>query len=208
MSALNTATIPLMENHQPDYSFITNPAKPAKKSLLPTGGSQKSRLVIVLGGLFGLIILAVIVMAVISSIGSGEKQQWLKLAQEQQELIRISEIGSQKAQNRDTKNLAITTKLSLTSSQSTINSLAKKNGAQVDSKSLALGRDSKTDAILKTAEQTNQFDKVFAEVLKTKLTTYQSDMKKLYEGTASAKTKASLASAYTNAGVLVTEANR
>lgn len=198
-----------MENQSPNpYAFITDPSKPQKKPFLPGGNSQKSRIFIVLGVLFGLVILGVIVMAVISSIGSSEKQSWLKLAQEQQDLIRISELGSQKAQNRDTKNLAITTKLSLTSSQSTINSLAKKNGVQVDSKSLSLGKDTKVDATLKTAEQTNQFDKVFAEVLKAKLTTYQSDMKKLYDGTQSTKTKASLASAYTNAGILATEANK
>lgn len=198
-----------MENPQANqYAFITDPKKLPKKSLLPGGNSQKSRLFMVLGGVFGLIILAMIVMAVIGSIGSDEKQSWLKLAQEQQELIRVSELGSQKAQVRETKNLAITTKLSLTSSQSTINSLAKKNGAQVDSKSLALGKDTKVDAQLKTAEQTNQFDKVFAEVLKTKLTVYQSDMKKLYEGTTSKKTKASLSSAYTSAGILAAEANK
>lgn len=198
-----------MENPQPNpYAFITDPKKMPKQSFLPSGGSQKSRIIIVVGIAFVVIIIAVIVMAVISSIGSGEKQQWLKVAQEQQDLIRISELGSQKAQNRDTKNLAVTTKLSLTSSQSTINSLAKKNGAVIDTKSLSLGKDTKVDATLTTAEQTNQFDKVFAEILKTKLTAYQSDMKKLYEGNGSAKTKASLASAYTNAGILATEANR
>ena len=198
-----------MENNQPNpYAFITDPAKQPKKGLLPSGNSQKSRLLLVLGLVFGIIILGVVVMAVINSIGSSQKQQWLTVAQEQQDLIRISEIGSQKAQNRETKNLAITTKLSLTSSQSTINSLAKKNGVQVDTKNLNLGKDTKVDATLKTAEQTNQFDKVFAEVLKTKLSAYQKDMQKLYESTTSAKTKASLAGAYTNAGILAAEANK
>lgn len=192
--------------HDP-YAFITEHGKAAKRGILPTGGSKQSRLFVVIGIVVGLIIVGVIVGAVISNIGSGQKADWLSLAQKQQELIRISEVGGTKAQSRDAKNLAATTKLSLLSSQPTVNSLAKKNGANVSPKSLAAGKNAKTDADLKTAEQTNQFDKTFQETLRTELNSYQALLKKLYDSSRSKTTKAGLSTAYTNAGVLVTQAN-
>lgn len=202
---------PPMQPNQPGqnpYAFITDDRKAGKKSLLPMPGGKKGRIVIVVGVLVGLAILASLVMAVFNGLDSAVKQDWLTLAQKQQELIRISDIGSTKAQNRDTKNLATTTKLSLEGSQSTINSLAKKNGAVINSKSLALGKSAETDAALKTAEQTNQFDATFQLVLKNELNEYQLLIKKLYDGTTSKSTKSGLQSAFLNAGILATEANR
>lgn len=193
---------------QNQYSFITDPGKPAKKSLLPAGGTKQGRIFLVVGGLLGLITIGVIAFAVINSIGNSSKQDWLTLAQKQQELIRISEVGATKAQNRDTKNLATTTNLSLKSSQTTVNSLAKKNGAVVNSKSLALGKSAETDAALKTAEQTNQFDKAFQTILKNELNDYQALLKKLYDGSSSQSTKNGLSTAYSNAGLLATQANQ
>lgn len=190
------------------YSFITDPSKQGKKSLLPSGGDKKGRIMIVVGGLLGLMVLGVIALVVISSVGSGDKKDWATLAQKQQELIRISEIGLSKATVRDTKNLAATTSLSLKSSQATVNSLAKKNGAQVDAKSLALGKNSQTDVALKAAEQTNQFDATFQTILKTELNEYQTLLKKLHDGTSSKSTKSNLSTAYTNASVLATQANQ
>lgn len=197
-----------MDTQPNPYAFITDPKKVQKKSVLPTGGSPKSRLMLVLGGVFGLIVLGAVLFAVIGSIGSAEKQEWLKLAQKQQELIRLSDIGMDKAQNRETKNLAVTTKLSLISSQTDINKLAKAKGADVTTKSLALGKDASVDKALTTATQTNQFDKVFSQVMKKELVEYQAMLKKLYDGTDSKKTKSGLSSAFTSAGILATEANR
>lgn len=190
------------------YDFITAPKKLPKKGLLPSGGSKKGRIFLVGGGLLGLIIIVFIGLAIFNSIGNAAKQDWLTLAQKQQELIRISEIGADKAQNRDTKNLATTTNLALKSSQATVNSLAKKNGAVVNSKSLALGKSAKTDAALKTAEQTNQFDASFQVILKAELNEYQALLKKLHEGTNSKSTKSGLTNAYTNAGLLAAQANQ
>ena len=189
------------------YAFITNPGKAPKKGLLPGGNSKQGRLFVVIGIAVGLLTIGVIAAVVISSIGSSQKADWLSIAQQQQELIRVSDLGS-KAQSRDVKNLATTTNLSLLSSQATVNSLAKKNGAVVNTKTLALGKSSKTDAELKTAEQTNQFDKTFKEVLKQELNDYQRLLKKLYDGSGSKSTKAGLSTAYTNAGLLATQANQ
>lgn len=183
------------------YSFITDPGKPVKKKLLPSGGTKQGRIMIVVGGILGLAVIAVIVIAVINSLGNAQKQEWLTLAQQQQELIRISDIGSTKAKDRETKNIATTTRLSLTSSQPFINTLAKRNGAVFTSKTLTTGKDSRVDAQLTTAEQTNRFDSVFLQVLNQKLLAYEKQLNKLEQG-ASGNTKASLAAAAANARLL------
>ena len=146
--------------------------------------------------------------AFVGDIDNTGKQEWLSLAQKQQESIRGSDVGRRKAHVRSTKNLAATTKYSLESSQSAINKIAKKNGAIVTTKTLALGKSAKTDNALKVAEQTNQFDKVFQEILKKELNDYQTELKKLYESSTGKTTKTGLSTAYTNAGLLATEANR
>ncbi len=219
---VKTATIPLMENAPApgpppinpnqnggsQYSFITDPYKPVKRSLFSFGSTKKSRILLVVGGLVGLAMIGGLIALVIGGLDSAAKQDWLTLAQKQQELIRISDEGSKKAQNRDTKNLATTTKIALESSQAGVNSLAKKNGAAINSKTLALGKDAKTDAALKTAEQTNQFDSAFQKILQTELNEYQAILKKLYENTNSNSTKTGLTNAYNNAQILAAEANR
>lgn len=196
------------QNDGSQYSFITNPYKPTKKSLFSFGSTKKSRILLVVGGLVGLAMMVGLVALVVGSLDDAAKQDWLTLAQQQQEIIRISDEGSKRAQNRDTKNLATTTKITLESSKASINSLAKKHGATIDSKTLALGKDAKTDAALKTAEQTNQFDSVFQKILQTELNEYQAILKKLNENTDSKSTKTGLTSAYSNARILAAEANR
>lgn len=194
--------------HPNAYSFITDHNKPGKRSLLPTGGSKQSRIMMVVGIVLAISIVGVVIMAVLNGIDNSQKQDWLTLAQKQQEIIRISEVGATKAQGRDTKNLATTTKLTLESSQALVNKLAKSNGANVSSKALLVGKNAKTDADLKTAEQTNQFDTAFQDILKNELNEYQALLKKLHDGSKSKTTKAGLSSAYNNANILATQANQ
>lgn len=191
---------PGQKGHDP-YGFITDPGKPVKKKLLPNGGSKQGRIMIVVGGIIGLALVGVIGMVILSSVGNAQKQEWLSLAQQHQELIRLSDVGLDKAQSLAAKNSAATTKLSLTSSQAVINNLAKRNGATFTSKTLTATKSSDVDGQLKTAEQTNQFDKVFSEILDEKLLAYQGQLQKL-EQTSSGTTKASLAAATKNAELL------
>lgn len=196
------------QNVKNKYSFITDDKKVAQKSFLPTASTKQGRVLLVVGGVFGLLLLGGLVITVLSGLDSAAKQDWLNLAQKQQEIIRISEIGAKKAQDRDTKNLATTTKLSLQGSQTAVNALAKKNGADVSSKTLAEGKNSKTDAALTVAEQANKFDTVFYEILKTELNEYQALLKKLYDNSTSKSTKEGLQAAYNSAEILANEAKK
>lgn len=186
-----------MNHNQPNpYDFITNaPTKP-KKSLLPGGNSKTGRLILV--GVAGvvLLLLFVIVVSLLSSGSAATRADYSTLMQQQTELVRIIDTGLSKARLPDTKNLAITTKLTLSSQQSALLAAAKNAGASTDPKSLAAGKDTKTDQTLESAEQTNQFDEVFTAQLVEHLQAYQKQLKKLYDATEDNPTKAKLSGSY------------
>ena len=179
------------------YQFITDPSHKPKKSLLPGGNSKQGRILIVLGGILLLAVIAGILAALLSSGGSSQKETLLKAAQQQAEIIRVSKIGIDKARDPATRNLAVTTNLSLQSDQATLFSHTK-----FSSKEIALGKDTKTDVALTTAEQSNRFDEIFTQTIQTKLAVYQQTLKTAYDGTDGPKLKTSLSDLYNHAGAL------
>jgi hypothetical protein len=188
-----------MQPH-PDYDFIVNANHTPKKSLIPGGHSKQGRILIVVGGIILLILIASLVMVMLSSAGNGQKETLLKTAQQQAELIRVSKIGVDKARDPAARNLAITTNLSLQSDQAALLSHVK-----LSSKEIALGKNTKTDIDLTSAEQSNRFDEVFTTTLQTELAAYQKTLKTAYDQASSKKLQASLSELYTHAGVLTTK---
>ncbi len=182
---------------QDPYDFIVNKPHQPKKSLFG-GGSKKQRVIFIsIAGVI-LLIVVIIVFSLISGGGSSRSQEWLKLAQEQTEAIRISGLGSESATDSNAKNLAITAKTTLESQQATILKYAKSSGANTKAASLALGKNVQTDAQLTTAKQANSFDGTFTKILQSELLTYAQNIKKLHDSSNDTKAKTTLA-AYFNA---------
>src|SRR3990167_2153846 len=135
------------ENTQPDYGFILDPSQQTKKTMLPSG-NKKQRILIVLTG--GAILLVLTVVGFSLIFGGGSSEQSLQLAQKHTELIRIAQIGTEKAKDSKAKNLAITTKLTLQSSQPKV---LKITNQKAESKALLAGKNESTDKSLTEAEQ-------------------------------------------------------
>lgn len=188
--------------HNP-YDFITNPAAPQKKGLLPGGNSKIGRLILFGAGALVLITLALVVVAILNSGGTALKADYTDLAQQQTELIRVSGIGVTKARQAEAKNLAITTQYTLASQQPGTLALAKKAGASTDAKTLALGKDAQTDAALTSADQANQFDEVFTKALREGLQKYQQTLKKIYDAASSSSARDTLSKDYNAIDVLL-----
>lgn len=169
------------------YDFLNDPVK-QKRSFVPSGGSKKQRLIIVGAGVLLLIILGLIFLSILGSSNKGPKDDLLSLAQQQTEIIRIATLGQQKANQPETKSLAVTAEYTVMSQQAEIQSLAKKAGVKVGQKELNAGKDTKTDATLTTAEQNNQFDATFTALLKTQLLAYRRRLEKVRTEVSSKKT--------------------
>ncbi len=180
------------------YDFITNPAQRPKKPLLPNVGSGKNGLLIKLAVGLGGLTLLVLVFALIFSSGSSSKEQLLKVAKQQTEIIRIAEFGIEKG-NADTKSLAYSAKLALITDRNAIVASLAKNNVKVKDKELIGSPDSLIDQRLATAEQNGTYDQVFAVVLKELLDAYQTEVKLVISEVESPTGKDALAVTFENA---------
>lgn len=185
------------------YDFITNPNRPNKKRLLPGTNSKKGQIIIAVGGATILLMIILIFVGLISGGSSDLKKDYLSLAQQQAELIRVTEIGVSKSRQAEAKNLAITTQYTLVSQQPEVLALAKKAGVVTNTKLLALNKNSETDALLANADQTNQFDEVFLKTLRAELQKYQQTLKKIYDDSSLTSTKTTLSKDYDAIDVLL-----
>ena len=184
------------------YAFLYEQPKTKKSSLLPSGNSTKQRIIYVV---LALMVLIFVAMMVISFIGSAGKENTANLkivVTKQAELIRVSNIGVAKSKDQTTKNLAITTSLSISSSQASLLALLKKSGINITPKDLALGSKSATTTLLSNAEQANNFDEVFVKELQTEISEYRSSIKTAYDSSSGENTKKALDNAFSQTQVL------
>jgi hypothetical protein len=176
--------------HGGQYDFILNPAPKPKKTLIPTGGSSRKQriLTVVLGG-GAFLVLIIAAFSFILGSGGGQKELLISLAQEQQEIIRIADIGASKGRSRETREFAQTVKMSITSDQTETRAQLQKYGKKLNSKDLALKLDAKTTALLTTADRGNNFDAEMRAKLEASLETYKANLKTAHETATNTKEK-------------------
>jgi hypothetical protein len=183
------------------YDFLQNNPVP-KKSLLPGGNSKIGRLIIALVIFVVLVIVGIIVMNILSAPNRALVNDMVLAAQQQNELIRVADIGIKDAVSPDTKNLAINTKLTLETDQRKLKAVVDKS-KNLDEKTLALGRDDATDKTLTSAKQTNSFDEVFTKLLQKELQEYQLTLKRVHDNASNQTTKQVFAEQYSHAKLLL-----
>ncbi len=184
------------------YSFFLDNPQPTRGPVGPQ--SMKTRIIIVVVGVIGLIIAGIIVMALLNAGSGDQKQRYIEISQRQTEIIRISSLAEKKAKSLDTRSKAITTRLSITSAQSPINASLKKRGVKDKelSKLLSASVNSKSDAALADAEKNNRYDETYLQILTNELTSYQKQLQAAADG-ASVKERASLQTAFTATDTLL-----
>ncbi len=185
------------------YDFITNPGGQQQKKfkLLPSGNSKMSKILVIVGALIIAIILFVIVSSILGSGDKAQKEQLKDVVYKQKELIRIADIGIQKSRSSEAKNIAMTTKITLTSEQGDLQGALTTLGVKSDAKTIG-GPDKKKDQILTTAEQANNFDAVFLEMIRADLISYAKATQIAYKNNTSKKTKSALEAQFNNAATL------
>lgn len=178
----------MQPQNMPDYSFLSgsNTARPSP--------SKVQRILIVVGGGVVLLIIGIVAFSLLSG-GSNTSAQSLKIAQMHAELIRVSEIGVNKARTQAAKNLAITTQLTLASDQPAITDIANKD-QKVTDKLLRAGQDADTDKALTEAEQRSQFDAVFTPLLVDEIREYAKELTAAVNASKSKSTKEAYQAVY------------
>lgn len=183
------------------YEFITNPSQPGKRPSL--GGNPLLKRVMVVVG--GAVILMIIVSIAISLLGSGGTNiDALKsLTAKQQEIVRVADMGVGKAQDINTRSLALTAKLSASTQQQELLAYLEQQDVKPTKLELASEEDSDTDTALETAATSNRFDEAFNQILIELLTDYANSLSSTYEATSGENAKAVLSQSYASIATLL-----
>ncbi len=156
-------------NPAPDYSFLEQ--KETKTGFF-TSADKKTRIIIVAAGGGILLLFISLMMALIFGGGTDMTERFVNLAQRQEEITRIADIGTSKARSQQALNIAITTKASVESSQRQVISNVASKGRSLRTADLRLLESQSTTTELESAEQANRFDAVFVEIMQNELASY------------------------------------
>jgi hypothetical protein len=190
---------------QNPYDFIINGHQKKKRSFLPSNNSPKDKMLFMVAGIgIVLAVLALVIMVFFS--GGGASAGLTTVAQKQTEVIRISNVGSQKARSTKTVALAENTLVTTTTAQQETIAYIKKKGKAPTTKTLALGANKQSDIKLATAERAGQYDEVFTSIIKADLNSYQQELASAYKASNSKTEKALLQKQYNQVVVLLKSA--
>lgn len=186
-----------------DYNFIMNPEKPKKRGLLSgTGGDPFiTKIVLIVGG--ALVLIVVTTLAVNLFFGGRNNTALLiGLAQDQQEILRLSAEG-ENAGSQDIKNAAISTQLSVKSHQRSWLSVLEGRGRGASAEELALKKDSAADGKLELAGQTGTFDTTYTAVMRSGLGEYAEALRSIHQNTSDQELRAALSRQYDEVQLLL-----
>jgi hypothetical protein len=185
------------------YGFIMDAQNKPKRGLKPSTDSKGKR---VLFAIVALVIL-LIVFKVGSSLLFGSKisnaQLLTTLVAQQQEINRVSDLGLRSASDPATTAYAETTKLSILTQQNKLLAYLKKKNVKITPLAMAALLNTKTDAALKTAYESNQFDAVYLTILRKELINYAASVKKDYATASNTTSKQILLDAYNSTVLLL-----
>jgi hypothetical protein len=187
---------------QNPYGFIMDTQRMPKQSMLKPGSLRGKLLIVVLAGL----IITLLIVGASSLLKRGSKatiDALVSLVAEQQEIIRVSDIGIKTTTDSNVTTLAETTKVSIISQQKTLSTYLTDRGVILTAAMTGAKFDKTTDATLTSAYQNSQFTDTFTAALKANLTTYATDLKKRYDATNTTNLKALLANDYRGTIVLL-----
>lgn len=152
-------------------------------------------------GLTLLILFGVLFSALLSTPST--KEQYLEIAQRQQEIIRIAEEGQDISRNREVSSIAVTTKSTISSSQLRTIQAIEQDGEKASKSELEARESSQTTSRLNTARQANRFDQVFIEILVQEISAYQQALERTYDRSNSQSARTMLQEMYENAAILL-----
>jgi hypothetical protein len=159
------------------------------------------------GGLV-LVVLFWVFIALISGSSKSNTTSLVALAQQQNEIARVSAESAQNAVLQPTQTFAITTSLSLLSEQRAFLAYLRSLGSVPTSSILQAAHNSKTDAALKLAQTNNNYDQTYIALTQSELTSYEYNLKQTLAGTKIIKARQLLETAYQQAQLLIQQSNQ
>ncbi len=186
------------------YDFIMSPEGAQKPgNVFGAGSSKKSRIIIVAIGIALLIVLFMVGSYFLTRASKQTTARMVEVVQEQAEIIRVADIGVQKARTSATKDFAVNVRLSVETSQKEILTLLRKRGHKLNIQVLGKKENTKTDQALNDAFLTNRFDDTFSETIRGQLITYRKHLQETYNGSTNKIEKGALAKNFKDVSTLL-----
>ncbi len=189
------------------YDFILNSHKHSSYGWLKGAPSQTKLLLILVGVLLGLFGLWAV--AAIFSGGSNDAARLTALAQEQAEMIRISQSAIKQAASSPTQNLAANVSVSMGSDQQTLLAYMQTHNAPVPSAQvLAQHENTAGDRTLQAATNNGTYDQVYRSLIGQELQVYAQSLTQTFNLSHNQNERAILHNAYAAAQLLITQSKQ
>ncbi len=189
--------------HNP-YEFIINPATAPKKSVL--SGASVAKRILMIVGLVAVVIALVGILLSLFMPKDTASTATVSLAQEQQEILRIADLGARQATDQEVKNLAVNIQFGVGTSHNQLMAYISSKGTPLTVKELGLKQNSSTDKTLEAAKATSTYDSALKKVFVGQLETYATNIQKAYEQTSNKKLKQILDSIFRTTKTLLDQA--
>lgn len=168
--------------HNP-YDFIINPQTPVKHPLsgkLPDFSSNPilAKYFVVIGG-FIVILIFIGLIILIHDISKPNVAALIDLTAQQQEIVRVANLGQEDVTQTANQNLAIDTSLTIQTQQRQLISLLAQYGTVVSQKQLLMDMNGNTTEELNNAMNNSTVDVVFAQVMQNELQAYLNSLSQL-----------------------------
>lgn len=192
------------QNTQPPtpnpYDFLNAPSGP-KRTLFGTGGPKNKVLISVV---FVLVVLLLVVVgfSFITSLGKKDYSAYNTLLKTQYELVRITELGTNKARTAEVRQFAATVQYATITEREAVVTLLTKAEQEVLVKQLAQAKDAANDKALATAEQANRYDEEVLKIMNSLLTSYYKQIKEIAPSASTKSEKALVTQLQANAKVV------
>lgn len=190
------------------YDFIlndNNSKRSGSKLPLPklNTSSRTGRVIFVVVIAVVLIVGLSLLFSILKKAGKPNVAALTNLAGTQAEIIRVSGLVANKAENASTTNFATTISSSVSSDQQALLVYLRKQGYKITDRQLSSAKNTKVDAALDLASKSNRFDEEFMATIGTKLQAYRQILNTRYQGAKNASEKKAIYDAYLHVGTLL-----
>ncbi len=186
------APMTIQGDSNPYSFFLDEPANKRRGAVnLNAGSGMAFKIALLFLGVAGLIVSMLMLYAFIFK-PPDNSALLVSIAHDQQELIRISTLGTKNVDESRMQNFAYNANISLTSAQQELLAHLAKTGEKLDPKKLTLSQDAKSDQALKAAEAANTYDATFGRIMLNGLSSYDKRLQQAEAASTSRSEKALL----------------
>lgn len=189
-----------MENQ---YDFIVN-ASQGRSGVGAKPRIPGSKITLIAGGGILLIIIVIVVASLVSG-GGGTRDALLRVVQNQNEIVRITNLNVTTAASQETRNIVLNTQVSIQSAQNQTISVVGTKGVGFKDQELKLLTDTEIETSLENAQAAGTLDSTIIATLADQMASYTAALQDAYDSSDNEEIRKLLNKLYQEAIVLTDE---